>query len=389
MSGIYIHIPFCVEKCSYCNFYSSTEISQKEHFIHALFKEMELRKDYLNAIVPETLYFGGGTPSILSPKEIEMIISQVKRVFGLKSDAEITLEANPNNLNEEYFKGLKDTSINRLSIGIQSFFDDNLKMLGRVHTAKQAETSLELADKYRFFNLSVDLMYGYPQLSMEQWQSNLRKVKEIPHLSCYSLSLETNAALYRKIQNNSLQLPDEEHLMEQYQTLEKFAKDHDFIHYETSNFCKTGQFSVHNTAYWQDKSYIGLGAAAHSFNRTHRSWNVANVEEYIKQIMAVKTTEEWQSKGENNVFEQEELTLIMRINEYLMTSLRTIWGCDLNYISDEFGDSFLYRLKQKLKVINSQYYHLHNNTIILTQAGSLLADAIAGELFLEECELAW
>ena len=381
MSGIYIHIPFCVEKCSYCNFYSSIDLSQKESFIKALCKEMELRKDYLNNIPAETLYLGGGTPSILTPKEIEEIISCARTIFGLKPDAEITLEANPNNLNEEYFKQLLDTSINRLSIGIQSFFDDNLNMLGRIHTAKQAETCLEFAGKYHFSNLSIDLMYGYPKLTENQWIENLRKSRDIPHLSCYSLSLESNSKLYKQIKNNLLQLPEEEQLIEQYQILDDFAKKNDFIHYETSNFCKSGQFSKHNTAYWQDKPYIGLGSAAHSFNRTHRRWNVANVEKYIKQINILNSTSNWQQKGKDILFEQEILTPIMRVNEYIMTSLRTIWGCDLDYVQHEFGESFCSALEKKLKNINPQYYNLKNNKIILTQTGSLLADTIASDLF--------
>ncbi len=381
MAGIYIHIPFCVEKCVYCNFYSSVDLSRKEAFLKALYREMELRKDYLNNQLADTLYFGGGTPSVLAPKEIEQIISSLKHIFGLKPDAEITLEANPNNLNEEYFRQLIDTSINRLSIGIQSFFDDNLTVLGRIHTAQQAETALELADKYHFSKLSVDLMYGYPQLTEYQWKENLQKVKGIPHISCYSLSLESNSRLYRQVQDEFLHLPDEEQLIEQYRQLTDFTKANDFIHYETSNFCKPGCFSKHNTAYWQDKPYIGLGPAAHSFNRIQRPWNLPDIDNYIKQISTVHTIKQWEQKGINTLFEQETLTLTMRVNEYIMTSLRTIWGCDLDYISNEFGKDNYCSLKQKIKNIHPDHYFLEDNKLFLTETGSLLADSIAGDLF--------
>jgi len=381
MSGIYIHIPFCVKKCSYCNFFSSTNLSQKDSYLQALCKEMELRADYLDEKPVRTLYFGGGTPSILTPQELESLIAHARKVFGFHSDVEITLEANPNNLNEEYFKQLANTAINRLSIGIQSFFDENLQILGRIHTAKHAENCVELADKYNFSNLSIDLMYGYPQLTTEQWQANLQKVKEIPHLSCYSLSLESNSVLYKQVQNASLQLPDEEQIIEQYSLLSHFAKDNQFIHYETSNFCKVGCFSKHNTAYWQDKAYIGLGCAAHSFNRKSRQWNLSDIDNYIQQIASIPTADDWAQKAENMLFEQEELTQSMRVNEYVMTSLRTIWGCDLQYVETHFSKHYRIELEQKLTSISPTYYFVKDEKIMLTEEGSLFADAIASNLF--------
>ena len=381
MSGIYIHIPFCVKKCSYCNFFSSTNLSQKDSYLQALCKEMELRADYLGENPVHTLYFGGGTPSILTPQELESLISHAEKIFGFHSDIEITLEANPNNLNEEYFKQLADTSVNRLSIGIQSFFDENLQILGRIHTARQAENCIELANKYNFSNLSIDLMYGYPQLTTEQWQASLQKVKDIPHLSCYSLSLESNSVLYKQVQNGLLQLPDEEQIIEQYSLLSIFAKNNQFIHYETSNFCKSGCFSKHNTAYWQDKAYIGLGCAAHSFNRESRQWNFSDIDNYIQQITSIHTEDDWIQKAENVLFEQEELTQSMRVNEYVMTSLRTIWGCDLQYVENHFSKQHRAELEQKLTFISSVYYFIKDEKVILTEEGSLFADAIASELF--------
>ena len=381
MSGIYIHIPFCAEKCAYCNFFSVTNMSYREDFVRALCCEMDLRHDYLNGQPADTLYIGGGTPTMLQPSVIEMVISHAKKIFGLKTDAEITLEANPNNLTEEYIKRLSDTSINRLSIGIQSFHDDNLKILGRIHTGKQAHNCLELADKYHFSNISVDLMYGYPLLRENQWEENLRKVHTVNHLSCYCLTLEPDSKLYKQIENKIYPLPNEEDTISQYQILKNFAKEHHFIHYETSNFCKSGQFSKHNTAYWQDKSYIGLGASAHSFNHLQRQWNKANIQNYISQINTIHTPEQWKSKGENTIFEQEILTPVMRVNEYIMTSLRTIFGCDLQYIRGHFGVFFYVELIRKLQSINNIHYKIEDNKLILSEKGCLFADAIASELF--------
>ena len=345
---------------------------------------MDLRCDYLNGFPADTLYIGGGTPSVLQPAVIERVITHAKKIFGLKTDAEITLEANPNNLNETYFKQLADTSINRLSIGIQSFCDENLKLLGRIHTGKQAADCLELANKYRFSNISVDLMYGYPFLTENQWKENLDKVKTINHLSCYSLSLESDSKLYQQIENQLYPPPDEDETICQYQLLTNFAKNNDFIHYETSNFCKSGQFSKHNLAYWQDEIYIGLGPSAHSFNHLHRQWNKADIHNYIAQIQSIRSPKQWEEKGKNTIFDQEKLTPIMRVNEYLMTSLRTIWGCDLQYIKNHFGAFFHSELCNKLKNINSQHYNIKDNNLILNEKGSLFADAIAGELFFEE-----
>jgi oxygen-independent coproporphyrinogen-3 oxidase len=342
---------------------------------------MSLRCDYLNNQAANTLYIGGGTPSLLLPSVLEKIISHAKKTFGLTSHAEITLEANPNNLNRDYLKQLSDTSINRLSIGIQSFFDDNLLVLGRIHTGKQAENCLELAHKYHFTNLSVDLMYAFPHLSEKQWMANLEKLKSIAHLSCYALSLETHTALYQQLQSKSCSLPDEEQIIRQYHLLTDFAQKNGFIHYETSNFCKPGRFSRHNTAYWQNEIYIGTGAAAHSFNRLQRQWNIADINTYIQQMNTLKSTEQWKEHGRKLLFDCEILTESMRINEYIMTSLRTVWGCNLQYVKEEFGISFYAELLNKLNTINPKHYFIENNSLILTSKGILLTDAIAGDLF--------
>ena len=383
MPSIYVHIPFCVEKCSYCNFFSVTDFSLQELFVKSLYKEMDFRADYLQCQSADSLYFGGGTPSVFSPETLEKIIRQTDAVFGLKPNAEITLEANPNNLNEDYFKRLSQTSINRLSIGIQSFFDEHLAVLGRIHSGKQAEFCLELAQKYNFSNLSIDLMYGYPLLTENQWITNLQKVQNVNHLSCYSLSLEPDSVLYNEIKKGKYRLPTEEMVLNQYNTLKNFAKKNDFIHYEISNFCKPNQFSRHNSAYWKNEKYIGLGAGAHSFNGDERQWNIANLKNYIDVFSSINSFCEWK-KSENRLYEKEFLTPVTKLNEYVMTSLRTCWGCDLDFVKTNFGDDFLSLLLQKINRLARNLYFIENHHLILSDKGFLLADGIAGELFFGE-----
>ena len=382
MSSIYIHIPFCIEKCTYCNFFSVTDLSLREQYIDALLKEMCFREEYLQHQPIDTLYFGGGTPSVFPPETIERIVRRIDAVFHLKPKAEITLEANPNNLNEEYFKRLSQTAINRLSIGIQSFNDEHLQVLGRIHNGKQAEICLELAEKYRFENLSIDLMYGYPLLTENQWVENLEKVRNVNHLSCYALSLEPHSVLSKQIKLGKYRLPDEEIVVNQYNTLTSFAKENHFIHYEISNFCKSDQFSKHNTAYWQNEAYIGLGTAAHSFNQSERQWNISDVKTYISILSEINTKQEWENL-KHKLFEKEVLTPAMQLNEYLMTSLRTCWGCDLNYVKKHFGEDSYLLLQQKVNQLNTDFYLLKNDCLILSQRGFLFADAIACDLFFE------
>ena len=380
MPSIYIHIPFCVKKCTYCNFFSVTDLSLQEQYIASLFKEMRFRKDYLQHQPIDTLYFGGGTPSILPPETIERTIRQIDAVFHLKPHAEITLEANPNNLNEDYFKRLSQTSVNRLSIGIQSFFDEHLCVLGRIHNQKQAECCLEWAEKYHFHNLSIDLMYGYPLLTENQWIENLEKLCNVSHLSCYSLSLEPHSLLCKEVEAGKYQLSKEEAIINQYNILTSFAKKNQFLHYEISNFCKSDQFSKHNTAYWHNKAYLGLGTAAHSFNQRERQWNVADVKTYIETLSATNTQEEWKNV-EKKLFEKETLTPTMQLNEYLMTSLRTCWGCDLDYVKTHFGEPFYSSLQKNINRLNTAFYSIKNKHFVLSERGFLLADAIASDLF--------
>lgn len=382
MAGIYIHIPFCLQKCNYCNFFSVPDLSLKDLYCQALCKEMLLRKDYLNSNKISTLYFGGGTPSLLSAQQIENIITSAQSCFNFSSDAEITLEANPNCLTNNYLYDLSHTSINRLSIGIESFFDENLQILGRIHTARQAEEALQLSDKHGFKNISIDLMYGYPLLNKQQWSANLEKVKYIPHLSCYCLHLEPYSPMYQSIKSGKYTLPDESEILEQYQILKKFMQKYNFSHYEISNFCQNNCFSKHNLSYWQNEPYLGLGTAAHSFNLHSRQWNLCDIALYINELNKIKYPSQWENQ-KGILFDSEQLTPQMQFNEYIMTSLRTQWGCDLNFIETRFTGAVDY-LQKNVKKLHPDLYLMDANTLSLTEKGFLLADRIACELFVEK-----
>ncbi|MBO4738263.1 MAG: radical SAM family heme chaperone HemW, partial [Bacteroidales bacterium] len=381
----YIHIPFCVQKCSYCNFFSTTTLQKIPSYIEAVKQELLIRKDYLPAKKIDSLYFGGGTPSLLPVDVIADFLAFVEKYFDI-SQAEITLEANPNNLTETYLLQLHQTPVNRLSIGIQSFCDEHLQLLKRVHSAKMAEQSIELAQKIGFDNLSVDLIYGIPDMTLEQWQHNLQKVKDIPHISCYSLTVEDHTLMASQMKKGIVKPLHEDILMEQIAMLLQFADRNGFRHYEISNFCKPNCFSRHNYAYWQQKPYLGLGAAAHSYNINSRQWNVAHVDKYVKYVQDICMNEQQQrvyARYENLLYEKEILSPVMRLNEYLMTALRTDQGVDL----DKIESMFLPQLLHKLSAVNADHYIVANNHIALTRKGFLFADNIAAKLFFEENEM--
>ena len=382
MSGIYIHIPFCEQKCGYCNFYSICEPSLLKAYLPALEKEMEMRSDYLSGKKTQSLYIGGGTPSLLSPNEIEKIIKKAATIFHLDTEAEITLEANPNSLTEAYIRRLKNTRVNRLSIGIQSFFNEDLQVLNRLHSSQQAENCIIFAKKNGFENLSVDLIYGFPGLTLEKWKQSLKKVNGIPHLSCYQLTLERGTPLYRQIKQNVYPSLSEDESLEQYAYLTDFAKTNHYIHYETSNFCLSGYASRHNSTYWENEKYIGLGPGAHSYDLLHRQWNLSNVKNYISFLDNIPDKKSFETLAENILFEKENLTPDMRYNEYIMTSLRTIKGCDLSVIQTQFGKKYVTHLKKHLPTIKPEYYELTDKKFRLNETGSLFADFIASSLFI-------
>ncbi|MGH2553181.1 MAG: radical SAM family heme chaperone HemW, partial [Chitinophagaceae bacterium] len=285
MAGIYIHIPFCKQACHYCNFHFATSLHHKNDLMTVILKEVVLQKEFLAADPVETIYIGGGTPSLLDNKEIALLIDRIKSVFGPVADAEITLEANPDDIAEEKLDGWRNAGINRLSIGVQSFFDEDLKWMNRVHSRQQAMDSLLSAKKY-FDNLTIDLIYGTPHMTHEKWEQNVHTVfsLNIPHLSCYALTVEQKTPLQKMINNRQSENIDPDKQSEQLLLLMKWAEESGYEHYEISNFCKPGWRSRHNSSYWKGKKYLGIGPSAHSYNGTERQWNISNNQQYIESI---------------------------------------------------------------------------------------------------------
>ena len=368
MAGIYIHIPFCKSKCAYCNFFSVVSEKQRADFIEALKREASDRKDYLDGEEVRTVYFGGGTPSTLKASEISKILDCLKKNYQIAAAAEITLEANPDTVSKESLLEFKSIGINRLSIGIQSFFDDDLQYLSRKHDSKHALQVLDWAKEVGFQEVTLDLIYGIPTLTDEKWRKNLELFFStgFNHLSAYALTVEDRTALGQRINKGVAAPVDEDAVIRQYQILCEMTENQGFEHYEISNFARPGHYSKHNTIYWKGEKYLGLGPSAHSFDGVSRQWNVANVKDYC----------------DNYSFEREELTLDDRYNEYVMTSLRTCWGCDLNYISDNFGEKYAERFKKLAKkhISNGKMFQ-KDEKFILTDNGMLFADGIAAELF--------
>ncbi|MCD6112338.1 MAG: radical SAM family heme chaperone HemW [Bacteroidales bacterium] len=382
MAGIYIHIPFCRSKCIYCNFYSIAVKNQnvleryKNDFLNALYKEIQLRKNYLDNENIKTIYFGGGTPSILSAKEIESIIIKIKKYHQVDDDAEITLEANPDTLSYEKLKAYKNIGINRLSIGIQSFNDKDLKYLHRIHDSKKAIQAIENAKKADFDNFSIDLIYGIPTLNNKSWEYNLQKTFDfqIPHISAYSLTVEPQTPLSHLIKSKKILSVDDAQSIEHFNILSKMMMQNNYQHYEISNFCKKDFYSKHNTNYWIGEKYLGLGPSAHSYNKISRQWNLNNIKKYIENI------------NDKKPFSQEEkLTLTQKYNEYILVSLRTMWGIDLNFIKNNFDEKFLRDIKLQIqKHLKDDYLKIENNHIFLTEKGKLFTDAITSDLFVVE-----
>ena len=389
MSGIYIHIPFCKQACHYCDFHFSTSLKKKEELIKALAKELELRKAEFENIKVETIYFGGGTPSLLTIDELQFLIDEVYKNYKVTSAPEITIEANPDDLMNPFrsedatmgttemsgktvFEDYKSIGINRLSIGIQSFFDNDLKLMNRAHNAEEARVCLQEATKY-FDNISIDLIYGIQGASNEQWLKNVDTALSynIPHISSYALTVEPKTALASFIKKGIVDDVDDEQAHQQFSMLKDVLESRSFIHYELSNFAKAGYFSKNNSAYWQGKSYLGIGPSAHSFNGTHRSWNVRNNTKYIKAI------------GIGNLpIEIEKLTKIDQYNEYVITGLRTIWGVSLSKVEQEFGKTYKdYLLGQAQVFINQHLLYIDDVHLKVTQKGQFLSDGIASELF--------
>jgi len=374
MAGIYIHIPFCRQACHYCDFHFSTSLKQKDAFIQALLKEIKLRKNYLPAKEAiGTIYLGGGTPSLLEQQDLEKIFSMLHACFEVDKNAEVTLEANPDDLTDNRINMLKGTPVNRLSIGIQSFDNAELRWMNRAHDAQMAAASVRRAQDAGFANISVDLIYGSPLLSNENWIKNLQRVHDmqVPHLSAYSLTVESRTALADMIKKNKTAAPDENKSAEQLGLLMEFAKGHQLEQYEISNFCRDGKYSRHNSSYWKRIPYIGFGPSAHSYDGLSRQWNISNNTSYIKSI------------DEGTVpFTSEILTRTQAYNEYIMTSLRTKWGVSHSILHQQAGEELAAYFSAHVKSFIADGTVQENEQVYtLTDKGKFLADRIASDLF--------
>jgi oxygen-independent coproporphyrinogen-3 oxidase len=374
MAGIYIHIPFCKQACHYCDFHFVTSLKQGNELVAALVKEIKLQKDYFRGETIETIYFGGGTPSLLGGAEVNLLINTITDMHSVASDAEITLEANPDDLNREKLKALKQTPVNRFSIGLQSFFDDDLQWMNRVHRSAEAEASVKRAQDTGFENITVDLIYGYPMLTDAKWKHNLDTVFElgVPHLSAYSMTVEPRTALASFIKQKKQAPMNEEQSAAQFTAMMDAMRQKGFEHYEISNFCKPGAYSRHNSNYWKGVKYLGIGPSAHSYNGETRQWNIANNTKYMQAL----------GKGDIPA-ETEVLTETNRLNEYIMTSLRTMWGLDIDKLNSIAAASANVLLTEAVPFFDKEWIVQKDNIIYLTQTGKLYADHIASGLFFE------
>jgi len=373
LAGIYLHIPFCKQACTYCNFHFTTSQRHKNEFVKAIIKEIDLQKDFLRNESVATIYFGGGTPSLLTIEENSLVLEKIRKEFSLEKEIEITLEANPDDITKEKLLGWRDIGINRLSIGIQSFFEEDLAWMNRAHNQDQAYQCIEESLAAGFRNMNIDLIYGGHLLSDERWEENIATSinYKIPHLSCYALTVEEKTPLHKQILLKKTVDVDSDKQARQFLILMERLKQNGFEHYEVSNFSMPGFRSRHNSSYWQGKKYLGLGPSAHSYNGIIRKWNVANNIKYIEAI----------NKG---VVESgtEVLTETQKLNEYIMISLRTIEGLDLEKIKTDWGEDKLTTMKSRLEKFKEQnLVNAAGTTIQLTNEGMLMADGIASDLF--------
>jgi len=372
LSGIYIHIPFCKQKCSYCDFHFSTVLKYKSDLLKALIIEIEQQKEWLKTPV-KTIYFGGGTPSLLTINDLKLIVNALYKNYNIAEKIEFTLECNPDDLTLQKLKALKKIGVNRLSIGIQSFFNDDLQFFNRAHNAQEAEKSILMSQDAGFKNITIDLIYGTPILTIKQWEQNLKKVAQlnIPHLSAYSLTIEGKTALHHQVKTGKITPLNDKKTILQFKLLMQQTSAMRLTQYEVSNFGKEGHFSQHNSNYWKGVEYLGFGPAAHSFVNNKRFWNVANNAKYIKAI-----------HNKLPYFEEEIIDEKTAYNEYVLTRLRTIWGINVNYIDKNFSNKIKTHFKKELTIyINSPYLRQDKNIITLTKEGIFIADKITSDLF--------
>ncbi len=375
MSGIYIHVPFCKKACTYCDFHFSTSLKYAEEMTDAICTEIIRKKDRITDQVG-TIYFGGGTPSVLPAKHFERIFDVITRHFSVAENAEITIEANPDDLDAKKIAELRQLPVNRFSIGIQSFFEEDLRWMNRAHNATEAEDCIKRSQDAGFENLSIDLIYGYPLLTDTKWLQNINKAIEFqtPHISAYSLTVEPRTALAHAIKKGKQVPVNDEQSAAQFMILIDKLKEGGFEHYEISNFARPGKYAVHNTNYWRGVPYLGIGPSAHGFDGQTRYLNIANNAAYLSDLQEGRLAETI-----------EELSQYDRFNEYIMTSLRTMWGISLDKIGSDFGKLFLADTLKNMKIfIERNWLTNENEYLILTTDGKLFADYIASELFITE-----
>jgi len=376
MAGIYIHIPFCRSFCKYCDFYSITDESLEADFIEAVIHETELRAGYLEGETVETIYFGGGTPSLLSEEQAGKIIEAIRKNSIVSDDPEITFEVNPDDVKKGYFRSLKDLGVNRISLGVQSWDDKRLKYLGRRHNAAQSAEALRLVFDEGFKNVSADLIYGIPGMNTAEMRHDIEKTLSYPvtHISAYHLTIEKGTRLAAMKEKGRLTEIDEETSNTMFTLLGNICREKGFVQYEISNFAREGFMSRHNSAYWKQVPYLGLGPSAHSFDRRSRQWNVSDVKAYINSLA-----------GGTVPFEREELDRLTVFNEYVMTALRTMWGIDLRHV-ESFYDKELhdYLVNMSEKYIRYGLMKREKNTLVLTDQGKMISDNIIAELIMEK-----
>ena len=372
MAGIYIHIPFCKRRCIYCDFFSTTQSEKKSAYVHALCRELEMRKDYLEGEDIETIYLGGGTPSQLLREELEKIFNHIYKVYPVKEDAEITLEANPDDLTPEYVAMLRQLPINRISMGIQTFQEETLKLLHRRHTAVQAIEAFRRCREAGFQNISIDLMYGLPGETLDTWRADLQQAIDLrpEHISAYHLIYEEGTALWKLREQHQVEEADEDLSVSLFSTLIEQLSEAGYQHYEISNFCLPGLHSRHNSSYWTGKKYLGCGPSAHSFNGVSRQWNVASLESYMKGV----------EEGELDV-EVEELDLYTRYNDFVLTSIRTAWGMPLSKLRSDFGEElYRYCMRMAKPHLEQGVLEIGEDVLRLTRKGIFVSDGIMSDL---------
>lgn len=371
MAGIYIHIPFCKQACHYCNFHFSTSLKLVDDVVTAICQEIHLQRDYLEGQAVHSIYFGGGTPSILDGKHLDSIMQALDYNFNLSEIKEFTLEANPDDLSGAKLKALRAAGINRLSIGVQSFYDRDLQWMNRSHSSILAHECINLANKAGFKQYSIDLIFGVPGSTDEMWHQNLEIACQygVKHLSCYGLTVEENTALHHQIRKGKMDAPDEGKSRDQFKITQEVLGEYGYDQYEISNYCLPGFEAYHNTNYWKHQPYLGVGPSAHSFDGGSRQWNIANNVKYLRSIEEGKVP-----------CERELLSTVDRVNECLMTGLRTKWGCSISKLSaidQELSD----KVVSAAEAYDSKKIYLQNGHLYLTDEGKLIADTIISDLF--------